>query len=250
MRFEELLRPFVMSLEPIKPMNHINEHLLEQLKTQLPFTDSQLDALAKNMSIRVYRPTDIIFDQDEAANFVYLILSGVIRVSYLNSHHKETIVSLLPAGEFFGLDALMSDARHPFKSEAFEEASVGSIRPQSFIETLLGTNYESFLRWYSVTMQSGRNLYIHCIRGIGLDLRRRLAVELLNLANRFGLPDSRGTLIDLNISHEVLANIVGASRQQVTQYLNDFDREDIIVREGRRIIVNLAKIQGVVDSPA
>ena len=44
------------------------------------------------------------------------------------------------------------------------------------------------------------------------------------------------------ISHEALAAIVGASRQQVTEYLNHFDREKIIFREGRRIIINTEKL--------
>jgi CRP/FNR family transcriptional regulator, cyclic AMP receptor protein len=223
--------------------------VLEQLKTLLSFSDSELERLADNLSTRTYKANEIIFDQDEEAKLVYLILSGVVRVSYINSLHKETIVSLLLAGEFFSCDALMPNARHPFKSEAFEESTVGTIKPQTFVEILLGTPYENFLRWYMVAMHPGRKLYIHCIRGIGLDLRRRLALELLNLADRFGSVDPRGTVINLNISHEVLANIVAASRQQVTQHLNEFDRENIITREGRRIIINVTKLQRVIDSP-
>ncbi|HWX76927.1 MAG TPA: helix-turn-helix domain-containing protein, partial [Candidatus Acidoferrales bacterium] len=107
---------------------------------------------------------------------------------------------------------------------------------------------ESFLRWYAGTMHSGRKLYVHCIRGIGLDLRRRLALELLNLGDRFGSAGPRGTLIGINISHEVLAGIVGASRQQVTQHLNEFDRENVIAREGRRIIINLARPRRVIEA--
>jgi DNA-binding GntR family transcriptional regulator len=52
----------------------------------------------------------------------------------------------------------------------------------------------------------------------------------------------------LTISHETLAGIVGASRQQVTEYLNEFDREKIILREGRRIIVNLKSLRQVIES--
>jgi DNA-binding GntR family transcriptional regulator len=52
----------------------------------------------------------------------------------------------------------------------------------------------------------------------------------------------------LAISHETLAGIVGASRQQVTEYLNEFDREKIILREGRRIIVNPNRLRKVVES--
>ena len=93
-----------------------------------------------------------------------------------------------------------------------------------------------------------RQSYIHCIRGIGLDVRRRIALELSNLAEHFGSADSRGTLITLAISHETLASIVGASRQQVTEYLNEFDRGKIILREGRRIIVNPKNLRKVIES--
>jgi hypothetical protein len=124
---------------------------------------------------------------------------------------------------------------------------VGALKPKTFIEMLLGVSYESFLQWYKVAMHPGRKMYIHCVKGIGLDLRRRLALELLNLADRFGKADARGVVIDLSISHEVLAGIVGASRQQVTEYLNEFDREKIILRQGRRITVKPDKLRTVLD---
>jgi CRP/FNR family transcriptional regulator len=104
------------------------------------------------------------------------------------------------------------------------------------------------LRWYRAALHPGRKLYIHCIRGIGLDLRRRLALELLNLADSFGTNTARGIEIRVSISHEVLANIVGASRQQVTQHLNEFDRERIISREGRRIIINPRMLRKIIGS--
>ena len=93
-------------------------------------------------------------------------------------------------------------------------------------------------------------MYVHCVKGIGLDLRRRLALRLLNLADRFSATDPRGICLTLNISHEVLAGIVGASRQQVTEYLNDFDREKIIFRDGRRIIVNMERLGKILEGLA
>ena len=96
-------------------------------------------------------------------------------------------------------------------------------------------------------MHSGRKMYVHCIKGIGLDLRKRLALELMNLADRFGTTDARGIVIGVNISHEVLAGIVGASRQQVTEHLNQFDREKCISRDGRRIIINAQKLRRIIE---
>jgi CRP/FNR family cyclic AMP-dependent transcriptional regulator len=225
----------------------VNVKELQQLKNLSSFPTTQLEKLASNLSIKTFGKNEIIFDQDQPARSIYLLLSGVVRVFYINSHERQTIVRLLPAGEFFGLDSLNPQARHAFRCEAFDDCSVGSIKPQTFVEIFLATSYDNFLRWYTAIIHPGRNSYVHCIKGIGLDLRRRLALELLNLADQFGTNDPRGTSIRLSISHEVLAGIVGASRQQVTEYLNNFDREKIIFREGRRIIVNTERLGKILE---
>lgn len=228
-------------------MNRVNGRFLKQFNDLSAFPLARLDQLATDLSIRNLKKNEIVFDQDEEANLVYLLLSGVARLSYFNTHDGQTVVSLLPAGEFLGVDSLAPRTRHPFRCEAYENCSVGALKPKTFIEVLLGVSYESFLQWYKVAMHPGRKMYIHCVKGIGLDLRRRLALELLNLADRFGKTDARGMVIDLSISHEVLAGIVGASRQQVTEYLNEFDREKIISRQGRRITVKPDKLRTVID---
>jgi CRP/FNR family cyclic AMP-dependent transcriptional regulator len=222
-------------------INRVNGRFLKQFHDLSSFPLPRLEQLAANLSIRNLKKSEILFDQDEEAKLVYLLLSGVVRLSYFNSD-GQTVVSLLAAGEFLGLDSLRPKTRHPFRCEAYENCSVGALNPKTFIEILLGVSYESFLQWYTVAMHPDRKMYIHCVKGVGLDVRRRLALELSHLADRFGKPDARGVVIDLNISHEVLAGLVGASRQQVTEYLNEFDREKIISRQGRRIIIKTDRL--------
>lgn len=228
----------------------MNVKHLQQLKNLASFSTTRLEKLASSLAIKTYGKNEIVFDQDEEARFIYLLLSGIVRVSYISSHERQTTVSLLPAGAFFGIDSLNPQGHHAFRCEAFDESTIGSVKPQAFVEIFLGTSYDHFLAWYNATIHPGRNAYVHCIKGIGLDLRRRLALELLYLADRFGTTDPRGVSIALNISHEVLAGIVGASRQQVTEYLNNFDREKIIFREGRRIIVNIERLGKILESSA
>jgi CRP-like cAMP-binding protein len=229
-------------------MTEINAQALQQLKDLSSYPLPQLEKLAAKLSIRPFKKNKLIFDQNEDAKLIYLLLSGVVKVSYLHSDENQTIVSLHPAGEFFGLDSLVPQMKHPFRCEAFENCTVGTIKPQPLVEILLGISYEIFLRWHTGAMDAGRKIYVHCIKGIGLDLRKRLALELINLADRFGRADARGIMIDVNISHEVLAAIVGASRQQVTEHLNQFDREKCISRDGRRIIINTQKLWPIIES--
>jgi signal-transduction protein with cAMP-binding, CBS, and nucleotidyltransferase domain len=160
-------------------MNQVNVKDLQQLKNLASFAPTQLEKLAANLLIKTFEKNEIVFDQDEEVRFIYLLLSGIVRVSYINSHERQTIVSLLPAGELFGIDSLIPQAHHAFRCEAFDDCEIGSIKPQAFVEIFLGTPYDNFLRWYTATIHPGRNAYVHCIKGIGLDLRRRLALELL-----------------------------------------------------------------------
>ena len=228
-------------------MANVDAKVLKELKNLSSLPGEQLDRLAGNLHPRTFKKDEIVFRQDEQATCVYLLVSGVARISY-NGHERETIVSLLSPGEFFGLDSLLPGSRHPFRCDAFETSTIGSMKPQIFVETLLGTSYETFLPGFATTLHLNRQSYVHCIRGIGLDVRRRIALELSNLAEHFGSADPRGTMITLAISHETLAAIVGASRQQVTEYLNEFDREKIILREGRRIIVNPRQLRNVIEN--
>lgn len=233
----------------VKPTTTVTSDakVLRQLKNAYRLSTSQLDRLAANLTPKIFKKDQIVFDQDERASLVYLLISGVARVSY-NGYERPTIVSLLPPGEFFGLDSLVSASSHPFRCDAFETSTIASIKPRVFVETLLGAPYENFFPAFATTLHLSRQSYIHCIRGIGLDVRRRIALELSHLADHFGAPDSRGTVITLAISHETLASIVGASRQQVTEYLNEFDREKIILRDGRRIIVNPKSLRKVIEN--
>jgi len=57
--------------------------------------------------------------------------------------------------------------------------------------------------------------------GGSLDLRERLSFTLLQLGSKFGVRESRGTVLRIAFSHNDLTGMVGASRPRVTE---DFGR--------------------------
>ena len=90
-------------------------------------------------------------------------------------------------------------------------------------------------------------MLLHCVRGIGLSLRKRLALELLELAASFGVEDSGGTILTVTPTHEDLANSIGASRQKVTECLAELKREHGVRQDGRRLIVVPRKLRKIVE---
>ena len=87
----------------------------------------------------------------------------------------------------------------------------------------------TFGRWEHVL---GR--YAHFMM---LGARGRIALALLELADRFGVSNDRGRLLPFMVSHAMLGAMVGASRQHVTMQLVQFERERAVTRENRRLVI-------------
>ena len=97
-------------------------------------------------------------------------------------------------------------------------------------------------RWWSM-LQRYTNF-------VGLTVRERLAGALLELGAKFGADDARGVLLTLKLTHADLAELVGASRQRTTEQLIEFEHQQIIRRDGRRLIIVPERLRDVADYEA
>ena len=68
-----------------------------------------------------------------------------------------------------------------------------------------------------------------------------LSISELGLLSRM----SRGTLLKASFSHQDIADLVGASRPRVTEHLAQLEREHLIIRQGRQLIVCVDKLGGI-----
>lgn len=231
-------------------MNHneVNAQVLSQFRNLSGLSSVQLEKLASNMTVRKIPRRAQIFDQDEAADMLYLVVSGVVKLSLVNQEGRDVLLSLLPPGEIFGLSSFAQGTQYPFRSDAFSDCTVGAIRPELLIDTLLGVPTENFFRFNELTMGTVWTILLRCARGIGLDLRKRLALALLELSASFGAQHSRGMALTIGVTHEDLANSIGVSRQKVTDCLADFQRRRIISRDGRRLILNPHRLRQIIET--
>jgi DNA-binding transcriptional MocR family regulator len=76
-----------------------------------------------------------------------------------------------------------------------------------------------------------------------------LAFALLDLSSDFGIKEMRGTLLRASFSHQDIADLVGASRPRVTETLARLEREHLIVRQGRNLIVRVEQIGDAIAVP-
>jgi CRP/FNR family transcriptional regulator len=222
------------------------QKLLRRVQTLAWLSQEQLDRLAAATVIRRVNRHETIFFEGEDASSVYLLLSGVAKLTFLNASER-ILVSLVGPGEIFGVSSLLPVAKRPFRCDAFSDCLVGVTSPQAFVDVTLGVRLEDLSRVLDVTVGRWWGMLLRYTTFLGLALRERLAGALLELATKFGAEDARGRLLTLKLTHSDLAELVGASRQRITEQLSEFERSGVIIRDGRRLIIVTEQLLAVVQ---
>jgi hypothetical protein len=101
---------------------------------------------------------------------------------------------------------------------------------KGFVERHCGGQYELMVRYAGYLRER---------------VPRRIADTLVELANRFGVADADGVALNLRVAREVIAGLVGCSRELVTRILINFERRGLILRGDRELILNAAGLKKV-----
>jgi CRP/FNR family transcriptional regulator, cyclic AMP receptor protein len=230
----------------IERRNVVDAQTLGRLRTLAWLSHDQLEGLAQSLESRKIRRRQPIFYEGEVSDHVYVLLSGVAKLSFLNRAEK-VLVGLVGPGEVFGVSSLLPNATRPFRCEAFSDCLVGIGRPSTFVGLMLGVPIERFSRTLEVTVGRWWSMLQRYTNFVRLTVRERLAGALLELGAKFGADDARGVLLTLKLTHADLAELVGASRQRTTEQLIEFENQRMIVRDGRRLIIVPQRLREVTD---
>jgi CRP/FNR family cyclic AMP-dependent transcriptional regulator len=165
------------------------------------------------------------------------LLSGVARITCRNRKGDRTMVIMVAPGMIPGVPPAVTGIRYDFRCEAVTACQVGTVTLGQFIEIALGIASADFKRM--AASYSGRwdLVQLRCSNFMSCTLEERVALILLELSENFGTREGQWMRLSVPASHQDLAELVGASRPRVTEYLASFERKHLIARDGRQLIV-------------
>ena len=176
-----------------------------------------------------------IFREGELADAVYVLRRGMVKLSSLSDKGRETILHILKPDEVFG-ELLLSEEQRAFTAVTLEDSLVTIISKESFVELLLTVPSVALT---FIRLLSKRLALVE--RGLAESSHtwsyHRLARVLLQLSEKYGEEVANGTLINVRLTHEDLANLIGTSRETVTTQLGRFTRLGLLKCQARRLIV-------------
>jgi CRP-like cAMP-binding protein len=207
------------------------------------------DFLAKvgvGKTILKLQKNQTVFTQGDAAETIYYIQQGKIKLTVISEHAKEAVVGILGSGQFFGEGCMNGHPLRIATTTAIEDSVVTAITKQAMKAALhdQAALSEVFMA-YLLTRNS--RIEEDLIDQLFNSSERRLARTLL-LLSHFG---KEGTSLPItpNISQETLAGMIGTTRSRVNEFMNKFRKLGLISYNGH-IEVNSALLDAVLrDKP-
>jgi CRP-like cAMP-binding protein len=229
----------------------IDADRLSRFETFSQVTRTKLDRLAAAATVWRFQRRFRIFTGKESATYLYILLGGVAKLSALNNQRQPVLVNLLGPGDMFGISALFPGAAHRFRCDAFTDCVVARVDPEKFVDIMLGVSLTDLRNVLDITVRETVDLLALQSMMLRLPVLDRIVAALAALSFKFGAPDDRGTLLNIPLTHEDLADLVGASRQVVSSHLSELERNGAIIRKRRRLILVPTKLsnEGAVDPP-
>jgi CRP-like cAMP-binding protein len=193
--------------------------------------------------IRNFQKNETVFVQGDAADTVYYIQRGKIKVTVISKHEKEAVVGIMGPGQFFGEGCMNGHVLRISTTTAMEDCVITSITKQAMKAAL--HDQPAFSVAYLLTRNS--RIEEDLIDQLFNSSERRLARMLL-LLSHFG-KEGTPQPITPNISQETLAEMIGTTRSRVSHFMNKFRKLGLISYNGH-IEVNSALLDAVLhDKP-
>jgi CRP/FNR family transcriptional regulator, cyclic AMP receptor protein len=199
-------------------------------QTALAFDpDTFLTRIKDGKTTRQYRNKQVVFSQGDAADAVFFIQSGKIKLTVISTRGKEAVIGVLESGSFLGEGCLAGQPLRMSTASAIQPASIIRVSKSTMVRLL--HREPEFAEAFTAYLLS-RNVRIEedLVDQLFNSAEKRLARILLLLAH-FG-KESRPETVIPEVSQETLAAMVGTTRSRVSHFMNRFRKMGFIHYNG------------------
>jgi CRP/FNR family transcriptional regulator len=217
---------------------------LKSSKIFAKLTDKKLAVIAKKITIKDCDPEESILKMKQNSSAFFIILHGAAKIYITDRNDHKKVLAILKAGDFFGEISLFTGSECTAFVETFGHTKLAIINKEDMVDFIS--------KYPEISYEIIQSL---CMRIIDTDklveditfknLVGRLAAKLLDLADKFGKETEKGIMvIDMDLTHQSLAEMVGTNRETVTKIITFFKEDDAISFEDKRLkILNMDYIK-------
>lgn len=189
----------------------------------------ELERFAEVTREKSYPKGSVILFEDDPGDSLFVVREGRVKVVLIGEDGREVILGVLGVGEYFGELSLIDDRPRSAHVIAMEDSNLLVLRREDFRRRVESSPN---VAWALLTELSRRLRRADDKIGglVLLDVPGRIARLLLDLAEESGT-----NAIEKSLTHQTIAQMIGASRETVSRAMKDFQDAGWITVERRRI---------------
>lgn len=196
-------------------------------------TESERLDIKNHVEMVHYSKNETIHLDGEESTYVWMLLSGKVRIYKEGIGQRQQIIRLLKPFDIFGYRACIANEAYNSSANAFEPCTVYRMNRDYFTQLIRSNG----ALCYEVMLMMAKDLAISEIQTVHLTqkhIRGRLAESLLLLLKNYGYEEDGQTLAML-LPREDLANMSNMTTSNAIRTLSQFAQEGLIAVNGRRI---------------
>ena len=203
------------------------------------FCELESLALSKTSTNKVtntYKKGHTIFFQGNPPFGLYCVNSGKIKISKIGNDGKESILRIAAPGDILGHRSLFSNENYSATATVIEEATICFIDKKFIFQAIKDEPSVAL----NIIQKLSHEMGTAEARGASMsqkNVRERLAELLLVLKKSYGSQDGKRTRLDIKLSREEIASMVGTANETIIRFISEFKDLGIIEQEGKTIYI-------------
>jgi CRP/FNR family transcriptional regulator, cyclic AMP receptor protein len=201
-----------------------------------------LKTLKVGKTSQEFKGDESIFSQGDAADAVFYIQTGKVKLTVVSKNGKEAVVAILTEGSFFGEGCLAGQPTRIATARSVSDSTIIRVG-RSIMLDLLRREHEFAEQFLAYVLARNIRMEADLVDHLFNSSEKRLARLLLLLAN-FG-QESKPIPLLAKISQETLAEMVGTTRSRVSFFLNRFRELGFVEYDGGGMLINTSLLSVV-----
>ncbi len=209
---------------------------LKKIELFKNLSDDDLKELDSYLVRTSFKKKEDIFSEGDQPEWFYIVSKGKVKITKLSHDGKEIILELISPPDIFGGVAVLRNFPYPANAVAMEDSEVIKISRKNLLR--LVDRFPNLM--YCIALQLGDRMKssYDSLKNIALErVEARIAALLLKLAGKVGVQSKEGLLIDMRLTKQDVADMVGTTVETSIRTFSKFKKQGLVADRDGKIII-------------
>jgi len=198
--------------------------------------------LSPYLTEKSYKKKEHIFSEGAAPEWFYIVARGKVKITKISHEGKEIILEVISPYDIFGGVAVLRNIPYPANAVAMEDSEILRISRKNLMR--LADRFPHLMHSLALELGDRVKNSLDTLKNIALErVEARIAALLLKLANKVGVDTKEGLLIDMRLTKQDVADMVGTTVETSIRTFSKFKKDGLVQdADGKFIIRDMEKL--------